>query len=41
VEASFLGLRQQLPAERRDNLFDVLLAYVESDLFVLREAGTP
>ncbi len=37
VEASFLSLRQQLPAEQRDSLFDVLLAYVASDLFVLRE----
>ena len=38
VEASFLGLREQLPAEQRDNLFNVLLAYIASDLFVRREA---
>ncbi len=36
VEASFLALRAQLPADQRDNLFDVLLAYVGSDLFALR-----
>ena len=36
VEASFLSLRAQLPAEQRDNLFNVLLAYIASDLFVLR-----
>jgi hypothetical protein len=36
VEASFLSLRAQLPDEQRDNLFNVLLAYVASDLFVLR-----
>jgi hypothetical protein len=37
VEASFLSLREQLPVEQRDNLFEELLAYVASDLFVLRE----
>lgn len=37
VEASFLALRQQLPSERRDNLIEVLLTYVGSDLFALRE----
>lgn len=37
VEASFLSLREQLPAERRDSLLSVLLAYIASDLFVLRE----
>jgi hypothetical protein len=37
VEASFLALREQLPEAQRDNLVDVLLAYVASDLFVLRE----
>jgi len=37
VEASFLGLRAELPLAQRDNLFEVLLAYVASDLFVLRE----
>jgi hypothetical protein len=41
VEASFISLREQLPEERRDSLFDVLLAYVASDLFVLREARAP
>jgi hypothetical protein len=39
VEAAFLSLRQQLPDEQRDSLIAVLLAYVESDLFVLRQAG--
>ena len=37
VEASFLSLRAELPDDRRDNLFEELLAYVASDLFVLRE----
>ncbi|HEY6080605.1 MAG TPA: DUF1592 domain-containing protein [Polyangiaceae bacterium] len=37
VEASFLALRAQLPSERRDSLIEVLLAYVGSDLFALRE----
>jgi hypothetical protein len=36
VEASFLALRAQLPADQRDNLFEVLLAYIGSDLFALR-----
>ncbi len=40
VEKSFLGLRAQLPEEQRDNLFDVLLAYIASDLFALREERT-
>ena len=39
VEASFLGLRAELKAAQRDNLFEVLLAYVASDLFALRDAG--
>jgi len=39
VEASFLDLRAQLPEAQRDNLFQVLLAYVASDLFALRENG--
>ena len=39
VEASFLALRSQLPDAQRDNLFQVLLAYVASDLFVLRQNG--
>jgi hypothetical protein len=37
VEASFLALRSQLPDAQRDNLFQVLLAYVASDLFALRQ----
>jgi len=32
-------LRAQLSDAERDNLFEVLLAYVASDLFVLRENG--
>jgi len=39
VETSFLGLRAQLPEAQRDNLFQVLLAYVASDLFALRANG--
>ena len=39
VEASCLGLRAQLSAAQRDNLFQVLLAYVASDLFALRANG--
>ena len=39
VEASFLALRAQLPDAERDNLFQVLLAYVASDLFALRQNG--
>jgi hypothetical protein len=39
VEASFLSLRAQLPEAQRDNLFQVLLAYVASDLFALRQSG--
>lgn len=39
VEASFLALRAQLPDAQRDNLFQVLLAYVASDLFALRQNG--
>jgi hypothetical protein len=39
VEASFLSLRAELPAAERDSLFQVLLAYVASDLFALRENG--
>lgn len=38
VEASFLSLRAQLPDAQRDNLFQVLLAYVASDLFALRQS---
>jgi hypothetical protein len=38
VEQSFLALRAQLDEDERDNLFQVLLAYIASDLFVLREA---
>ncbi|MDF3070839.1 MAG: Cellulose-binding domain protein [Polyangiaceae bacterium] len=41
VEAAFLSLRSQLPEEQRDNLFDVLLAYIVSDLFVRREERSP
>ena len=37
VEESFLGLRAGLAAAERDNLFQVLLVYIASDLFVLRE----
>jgi hypothetical protein len=39
IEASFLGLRAALPPTQRDNLFQVLLAYVASDLFALRRNG--
>jgi hypothetical protein len=39
VEASFVALRRELPEDERDNLFNVLLAYVASDLFALREGA--
>jgi hypothetical protein len=41
VEASFLQLRAQLDDDERDNLFNVLVAYIVSDLFVLREVKAP
>lgn len=41
VEASFLRLRAQLDDDERDNLFNVLVAYIASDLFVLREVKSP
>lgn len=37
VEDSFIALRAELDEAERDNLFQVLVAYVASDLFVLRE----
>lgn len=37
IEAAFLSLREQLPEQDRDSLVSVLLAYIASDLFVLRE----
>jgi hypothetical protein len=37
VEAAFVGLFQQLPADAQENLFEILLGYITSDLFVLRE----
>jgi hypothetical protein len=37
IEAAFLSLREQLPEQQRDSLVSVLLAYIASDLFVLRE----
>jgi hypothetical protein len=37
VESSFLSIRERLPIARRDNLFEALIAYVRSDLFVERE----
>ncbi len=37
VEETFLGLRDGLPEASRDNLLEVLVAYVASDLFALRE----
>jgi hypothetical protein len=37
LEAAFVALRRQLPAGARDNLFNALLGYVGSELFVLRE----
>ncbi len=41
VEATFLALRRELPAERQGNLFDALIAYLSSDLFVKREVKAP
>lgn len=37
IEKSFLALRAQLPQAQRDNLFQVLLAYVASEMFSLRD----
>jgi hypothetical protein len=37
VEAAFDELRLQLPERQRDNLFEMLIAYIKSDLFVARE----
>jgi hypothetical protein len=37
VEAAFDALRLQLPEGRRDNLFEMLMAYIRSDLFIVRE----
>ncbi len=37
LEASFLSVRERLPEASRDNLFEALIAYVRSDLFVERE----
>jgi hypothetical protein len=37
VEGELDALRHDLPAARRDNLFEMLIAYVRSDLFVKRE----
>ena len=41
VESAFLGLWSHLGEGERDNLFETLLAYVASDLFVLREVRDP
>ncbi len=41
VEKSFLELRRELPSERQANLFDALVAYVQSDLFVKRQVRNP
>jgi hypothetical protein len=37
VEEAFLSLRAQLPDEQRDSLVHVLLAFIGSDLFTLRD----
>ncbi len=37
VESSLLALTRVLPLDRRDNLFEALVAFVRSDLFVQRE----
>jgi hypothetical protein len=41
VESAFLDLFSHLGESERDNLFETLLAYVASDLFVLREVRDP
>jgi hypothetical protein len=41
VEASFLELRAHLGERDRDSLVETLVAYVASDLFVLREVEAP
>jgi hypothetical protein len=37
VEAELLGLARALPPDKRDNLFEALVAYVRSDIFIQRE----
>ncbi len=41
VESAFVDLWSHLGEGARDNLFEALLAYVASDLFVLREVRAP
>ena len=41
VEKSFLELREELEPEQRGNLVEELVAFVSSDLFVLREVRAP
>lgn len=37
VESELLALTAELPPARRENLFEALIAFIRSDLFVLRE----
>jgi len=39
VESSFLALRSELDDDQQANLFEALLAYVQSDLFIEREVS--
>lgn len=40
VESELLALARELPSARRDSLFEALIAFIRSDLFILRE-GRP
>jgi hypothetical protein len=37
VESELVRLTRELPPARRDNLFEALIAFIRSDLFILRE----
>jgi hypothetical protein len=41
VEETFLRLLRALPADHQSDLFEDLIAFVRSDLFVLREVQSP
>ncbi|HEX9294301.1 MAG TPA: DUF1592 domain-containing protein [Polyangiaceae bacterium] len=41
IEAKFLELRRSLPADSSDSLFEDLVVYLKSDLFIEREVRAP
>jgi len=41
IEAKFLELRRSLPADLADSLFEDLVVYLRSDLFIQREVRSP